>query len=130
MSTNIAQIYELQQKYPEAIAELERAHATAPDDAEIRYALGQAYALSGRKDEASKISNELSQPGKQNTYFPKEAAYLYALLGEKDKAIATLQTAAENHYISVAETKMDPRFAGLRTDGRLAELLRKIGLSL
>jgi adenylate cyclase len=130
MSTYIAQIYELQQKYPEAIAEVEKAHAAAPDDGEIRYALGQAYALGGRKDEALKISNELSQTGTQNIYLPKEAAYLYLLLGEKDKAIASLQTAAENHYLSVAEIRMDPRFEALRTDARIVELLRKLGFAM
>jgi serine/threonine-protein kinase len=129
MSTYIAQIYELQQKYPEAIAELEKAHAAAPDDGEITYGLGQAYALMGKKDEALKISNELNQPGKQNVYLPKEAAYLYALLGEKEQAVAILQKAAENHYISVAELKMDPRLTELRKDARISELLQKIGLS-
>jgi serine/threonine protein kinase/Flp pilus assembly protein TadD len=129
MFTYIAQIYELQQKYPEATAELEKAHASAPKDVEITYALGQAYARIGKKDEALKISNELSQPGKQNGYLPKEAAYLYALLGEKEQAIAILQKAAENHYISVAELKMDPRLDELRKDPRVVELLQKIGLS-
>lgn len=129
MSTYIAQIYELKGKYAEAIAELEKAHAAAPEDVEITYALGQAYALAGRKDEALKISNELSQPAQQNVYLPKEAAYLYALLGEKEQAIVTLQKAAENHYLSVAEVKMDPRFADLRKDARIVELLQKIRLS-
>jgi serine/threonine protein kinase/Tfp pilus assembly protein PilF len=129
MSTYIAQIYELQQKYPEATAELEKAHAAAPDDGEITYGLGQAYALMGKKDEALKISNELNQPGKQNVYLPKEAAYLYALLGEKEQAVAILQRAAENHYMPVAELKMDPRLAELRKDPRVVELLQKIGLS-
>lgn len=130
MSTYIAQIYELQQKYPEAVAELEKAHAADPEDVEITYALGQAYALMGRKDEALKISNQLNQPGKQNGYLPKEAAYLSALLGDKDQAVAILQKAAEGHYISVAELKMDPRLTELRKDPRIAELLQKIGLSL
>jgi TolB-like protein/tRNA A-37 threonylcarbamoyl transferase component Bud32/thioredoxin-like negative regulator of GroEL len=129
MFTYIAQIYELQQKYPEATAELEKAHASAPKDVEITYALGQAYALIGKKDDALKISNELNQPGKQNGYLPKEAAYLYALLGEKEQAVAVLQKAAENHYISVAELKMDPRLDELRKDPRVVELLQKIGLS-
>src|SRR5258705_1742132 len=129
MFTYIAQIYELQQKYPEATAELEKAHASAPEDVEITYALGQAYALMGRKDEALKISNELNQPRKQNGYLPKEAAYLYALLAEKEQAVAVLQKAAENHYISVAELKMDPRLDFLRKDSRVVELLQKIGLS-
>jgi serine/threonine protein kinase/Tfp pilus assembly protein PilF len=129
MSTYIAQIYELKQKYAEATAELEKAHAEAPDDGEITYALGQAYALSGKKAEALKISNELNQPAKQKTYLPKEAAYLYALLGDKEQAVALLQGAKENHYISVAEVKMDPRLAELRKDPRVVELLQKIGLS-
>jgi TolB-like protein/tetratricopeptide (TPR) repeat protein len=129
MFTYIAQIYELQQKYPEATAELEKAHASAPKDVEITYALGQAYALSGKKDEALEISNDLNQPGKQNVYLPKEAAYLYALLGEKEQAVAILQKAAEDHYMPVAELKMDPRLDELRKDPRVVELLQKIGLS-
>jgi TolB-like protein/Tfp pilus assembly protein PilF len=129
MSTYIAQIYELQQKYPEAAAELEKAHAAAPEDSEVTYALGQAYALIGKKDAALKISNELNQPAKQDVFLPKEAAYLYALLGEKEQAVAILQRAKENHYISVAEVKMDPRFAELRKDARIVELLQKIGMS-
>jgi len=129
MSTYIAQIYELKQKYPEATAELEKAHAAAPEDSEITYALGQAYALIGRKDEALKISNELNQPAKQNVFLPKEAAYLYALLGEKEQAVAILQKAAEDHYLPVAEVKMDPRLGELRKDARVVELLQKIGLS-
>jgi len=129
MFTYIAQIYELQQKYAEATAELEKAHASAPEDVEITYALGQAYALMGRRDEALKISNELNQPGKQDVYLPKEAAYLYALLGEKEQAVAILQKAAENHYMSVAELKMDPRLTELRKDARIGEILQKIGLS-
>ncbi|HEX4900808.1 MAG TPA: protein kinase [Pyrinomonadaceae bacterium] len=128
MSTYMAQIYELQQKYPEATAELEKAHAAAPEDGEITYGLGQAYALVGRKDEALKIANELNQPGKQNVYLPKEAAYLYSLLGEKEQAVAILQKAAENHYLAVAELKMDPRLTELRKDARVVELLRRIGL--
>jgi serine/threonine-protein kinase len=128
MSTYIAQIYELKQKYPEATAELEKAHAAAPEDSEITYALGQAYALIGKKDEALKISNELNQPAKQNGFLPKEAAYLYALLGEKEKAVAILQKAAEDHYLPVAELKMDPRLTELRKDPRVVELLQKIGL--
>ena len=127
MSTYMAQIYQLQQKYPEATAELERAHAAAPHDGEVAYGLSQAYALNGKKNEALKILSELQQPG--NAFLPKEAAYLYSLLGEKDQAVAILQKAAENHIMAVAELKMDPRLGELRKDARVGEILRKIGLS-
>src|SRR6266550_7070020 len=83
---------------------------------------------SGKKDEALKISNELNQPVKRNGFLPKEAAYLYALLGEKEKAVAILQKAAEDHYLPVAEVKMDPRLDELRKDPRVVELLQQIGL--
>ena len=129
MFTYIAQIFELKQKYPEATAELEKAHAAAPEDSEITYALGQAYALIGKKDEALKISNELNQPAKQNVFLPKEAAYLYVLLGEKEQAVTILQKAAEDHYLPVAEVKMDPRLDELRKDPRVVEILQKIRLS-
>jgi TolB-like protein/Tfp pilus assembly protein PilF len=127
ISTYIAQIYELQQKYPPAVAELEKAHAAAPEDGEITYALAQAYALSGRRDEARKFSNELSQ--QKNMFLFKEAAYLFSLLGEKDRAVAILQKAVEDHYLPVAEVNTDPRFDEMRKDARVVELLKSIGLS-
>jgi TolB-like protein/Tfp pilus assembly protein PilF len=128
MSTYIAQIYELQQKYLLAIEELEKAHAAAPEDGEITYGLGQAYALMGRKAEALKILNELNQPLK-NVYLPKEAAYLHLLLGDKERAIAILEKAAEDHYMAVAELKADPRLTELRNDARVRSILQQIRLS-
>jgi serine/threonine-protein kinase len=127
MSTYMAQIHQLQQKYAEATAELEKAHAAAPQDGEIAYGLSQAYVLSGKKNEALKILSELNQPGSPS--LPKEAAYLYSLLGDKEQAIAILQKAAENHIMSVAELKMDPRLSELRKDARVSEILQKIRLS-
>ena len=89
--------------------------------------MGQAYALNGKKNEALKILSELQQPG--SAFLPKEAAYLYLLLGEKEQAVAILQKAAENHIMSAAELKMDPRLTELRKDARAGEILKKIGLS-
>lgn len=128
MSTYIAHIYQLKKQYGEAVAELEKAHAAAPDDAEITYGLGQAYALMGKRAEAEKISNELSQPAKQSVHLPKEAAYLHLLLGDKEKAIDLLRKAADDHYMPLAELKMDPRLDELRKDARVVEILRRIRL--
>jgi tetratricopeptide (TPR) repeat protein len=128
MSTYIAQAYELKQLYPEATAVLEKAHAAAPSDGEITYGLGQVYAMVGKKAEAGKILTELNQPSGQNLNLPKEAALLYSLLGDKDKAVAALEKAYENHYLPVAEIKMDPRFDQLRADERVVDLLRRLGL--
>lgn len=128
MYTYIAQIYQLQGKFSDAAAEVEKARAAAPDDGEIKYAVAQVYALSGRKGEALKLWKELNQPPTQSIYLPKEAAYLSTLLGDKEKAIAILQKAADDHYLPVAEIKMDPRFDELRGDPRIRKLLADIGL--
>jgi tetratricopeptide (TPR) repeat protein len=128
MSTYIAQVYELKQQYAEAIAELEKAHAAAPEDGEITYGLAEAYALGGKLDQAKKLAAGLLETSPENLSLPKEAAYLQWLLGEKDEAVATLQKAYENHTVSVAEVKMDPRLDALRADGRVAKILQDIGL--
>jgi serine/threonine-protein kinase len=128
MSTYVAQVYEFKQQYAEAIAELERAHAAAPDDGEIIYGLAEAYALGGKLDQAKKLAAGLLETSPENLSLPKEAAYLQWLLGEKDEAVATLQKAYENHTVSVAEVKMDPRLDALRADGRVAKILQDIGL--
>jgi serine/threonine protein kinase/Tfp pilus assembly protein PilF len=129
MSTYMAQIYELKQQYSDAIAELEKAHAAAPDDGEITYGLAQAYALGGRLDQAKKLAATLLETSQKNLSLPKEAAYLELLLGQKDDAVSTLQKAYENHTVSVAEVKMDPRLDGLRADGRVEKILQDIGLA-
>jgi TolB-like protein/Tfp pilus assembly protein PilF len=127
MSTYIAQAYESKQQYSEAISELEKAHAAAAQDGEISYGLAQAYALGGKTDQAQKLANELKQ-AKQNTFLPKEAAYLQMLLGNKEEAVSILQQAHQNTNISIAEIKMDPRLDGLRADPRITKILQDIGL--
>jgi tetratricopeptide (TPR) repeat protein len=129
MSTYIAQVYELQGKYSDAISELERAHAAAPEDGEITYGLAQAYALGGKADQAQNLANDLKPSSKQNRFLPKEAAYLQWLLGQKDEAVSILQTAYENHNISIPEVKTDPRLDGLRADPRVTKILQDIGVS-
>jgi serine/threonine-protein kinase len=126
MATYMAQIYELQQNYSQATAELEKAHAAAPDDVEIGWGLAQVYVLTEKRSEALKLAVGLNQPGKAS--LPKEAAYFYSLLGEKERAITTLQNAADNHILAVAELNVDPRLTELRKDARAGQILKKIGL--
>ncbi len=129
MSTYVAQILEFKQQYPEAIARLEKAHSSAPEDGEITYGLAQAYALSGQTERAKKLAEDLLPKSGENPSLPKEAAYLEWLLGQKDAAVAILQKAYENHNVSVAEIKMDPRLDDLRADSRVAKILQDIGLA-
>jgi serine/threonine-protein kinase len=61
-------------------------------------------------------------------YFPFYAAFYYAELGDKDKALAELdQTFAERLYF-IAWMKTDPCLDALRADPHFQELLRHAGL--
>lgn len=54
-------------------------------------------------------------------------AVFLAELGEKEKAIAALNTAYENRIYRVGHIMVDPRLDSLRPDPRFQELIRKVG---
>jgi len=60
---------------------------------------------------------------------PGNVAGLYALIGDKDKAFEWLDKAyAERDGIVLAQLKVDPSFKNLRSDPRLGNFLRRMGL--
>ena len=54
---------------------------------------------------------------------------MYAELGEKDKALETLNRMYEERAGELLWIKVDPRFDKLRSDPRFQDLLRRLGLS-
>jgi hypothetical protein len=57
---------------------------------------------------------------------PYEAAADYAMLGEKDAALAALEKAFVSRE-GIVDIYVNPRFDNLRSDPRFADLLRRIG---
>jgi hypothetical protein len=56
-------------------------------------------------------------------------AILYAALGERDKAFASLERTYTAHDLQLQYRGTDPAFDRLRGDSRFANLLRRVGLS-
>ncbi|HEY1305711.1 MAG TPA: winged helix-turn-helix domain-containing protein [Vicinamibacterales bacterium] len=56
------------------------------------------------------------------------AARYYAQSGDKDKAIALLETCAQRRCSDLVSLNVEPDFDGLRTEPRFQTLLRQIGL--
>ena len=79
--TCLAHSYEDKGMYKEAIEELQKAIALSKDNLAYVAYLGSAYARAGRRDEATKILNELMARSKREFVPAGLFCYIYAALG-------------------------------------------------
>jgi serine/threonine protein kinase/tetratricopeptide (TPR) repeat protein len=118
--------YAQKSMYKEAIAEFEKGLVVSPGDARTLSGLGYAYAVAGRRAEAQKVLNQLTELSKEKYVGPEGMAQIYTGLGEKDKAFEWLGKAIEEH--AAGDIKAWPGFDPLRSDPRFADLLRRMNL--
>lgn len=112
----LAWTYEEQGRHEEAIAEAQEAvgySAVAPYDVG---ALGYAYAVAERRDEAQKVLNQLKELSEHRYVSVYYSAEIYVGLGEKDQAIQWLEKAHEEPYGDLVWLKVSPRVERLRSD--------------
>ena len=84
--------------------------------------------MSGRKDEALKLFDELRGYSKQRYTSPFLTAIIYMGLGEKDQALEQLEKAYEDRSDYLPFLNAEPAFDSLRSDPRFQDLLRRMGL--
>jgi serine/threonine-protein kinase len=119
--------YEQKGMYGEAVAQLQKAMALpGGDTAEVVAALGHAYAVSGEKARAAQLLSQLKQEAKRRYVDPYQIALVYAGLGEKDRAFASLEEAYRARSEGLTFLKVDPRLDALRSDLRCRDLLRRM----
>jgi TolB-like protein/Tfp pilus assembly protein PilF len=136
MDKNFAQTYPwlgliLEQKgrYAEAIAAFQKAIRLFPGGSSIAEAeLAHTYAVSGNREEAQKIIDELQELAKSKYVSSYQIAAIYAGLREKDQAFAWLEKAHEERSDGLVYLKAEQRFDSLRSDSRFADLMRRVGL--
>ena len=110
-----------------AIQELERAKALEQNSLTMGM-LGNAYARSGRKEEARKLLAALREQSKSHYVASYWIAMIYVGLGEKDEAFAWLDKAYQERSWWLVWIKMDPKVDSLRSDPRFATLMNRVGL--
>jgi tetratricopeptide (TPR) repeat protein len=115
--------------YKEAVAELQKALELSQGDTNELAALGYAYAISHRESESRKILDQLKERSQQTYVQPSLVAVIYVGLGDKNQAFDWLQKAFEDRSAGLLYLKVDPAFDSLRSDGRFADMLRRVGLS-
>jgi TolB-like protein/DNA-binding winged helix-turn-helix (wHTH) protein/Tfp pilus assembly protein PilF len=113
--------------FDEAIAASEKAAALSRTPGALGF-LGMCYGLAGRKAEAKKILNELLELNRRRYVTPPALANVYIGLGDKDQAFFWLEKAYQDRSNYLAYLKVFPADDPLRSDPRIDDLLRRMGL--
>jgi eukaryotic-like serine/threonine-protein kinase len=121
-------VYQAKGQPSEAIGEFQKARQIAGTIAEPLSSLGRAYALEGKAAEARKVLVELNELSRDNWVTPYSFAVIYAALGDKDQAMASLEKAFEERSWYVTGLAVDPKVDNLRSDPRFQGLLRRTNL--
>src|SRR5437016_1836315 len=149
--------YLFARRYDEAIAQLRRTIELEPNFATAHDTLGSAYQIKGDyadgvaefvkaresygKPEIAALARESFARGGYQEFLramtgerrPADlpshfVAKCFAMLGEKDKALAELNRSFEKREYYLVYLNVDPRFDLLRDDSRFQDLLRRVGL--
>jgi tetratricopeptide (TPR) repeat protein len=115
--------------FEESIAEFQKAIALSGGTALPIALLGHAYAMSGKKDEALKVLDELHELSKRGYVSSYRIAAIYAGLQETQQAFEWLRRAYEERDAWLTWLRVDPVFDDLRSDRRFQKLLERVGLA-
>ena len=103
-----------------------RAAAAATDEPFSWALLGQACARAGLREEAQQILARLESESRSRFVTGWSVAVIRLALGDKDGALAALETALEQHASEVLPLKYDPLFGDLHGNPRFEALVEKI----
>jgi len=90
-------------------------------------ALGYAYGISGKTEQARKMLEELKKQARQSYVSPYNFAIIYAALGEKDNAFKFLDKEYIEGTYYLNYLQLDPQLKNLRSDARYAALVQRMG---
>jgi TolB-like protein/Flp pilus assembly protein TadD len=101
-----------------------------PDDPSQHTTLGLALAYAGRKEEAIREAARaiarlpMTKDARDGAYFQHQAARVYLLVGEPEKALDQLELLLKvPYYLSPGWLRIDPTFAALKGNPRFEKLV-------
>lgn len=122
----LGQAFEQKKMHDEATAEFRKAIEISGHSAAFDSALAHAYAVSGREEEAIKITRDLESRNDQNPSAQANIALIYVGLGDRNQAMIWLNKAYDARFNPSILRR--PAFDPIRSDPRFKDLLRRIGL--
>ncbi|PWT88213.1 MAG: hypothetical protein C5B55_13480 [Blastocatellia bacterium] len=116
-------VYRLQRRYPEAIAELIKAKEER-DEKEAAKLIREQFTKGGWLG----LLREICAQPSEYKMMQYDIASFYAELGDKDKAFAKVAQSIDDNEQYCGFLKTDPFMKPLRDDPRFVEMLKKLGL--
>ena len=114
----LGKVYTQQRKYPEAIAEFEKAKELSRGNSEAIASIGYVAALAGDNAKARAVLDELKTLSNQHYIPPVNIALVYNGLGHQDEALAYLERACDERDVRLPLLKVDPRWDSFRSNPR------------
>ncbi|MHC4363519.1 MAG: protein kinase domain-containing protein, partial [Planctomycetota bacterium] len=124
--SDLAEDYLSMSMYPEAIASVEKAMSLAGRIPLLIATLGRVHAVSGRKDEAEILLQELQDKAKGEYVLPLFFAALYTDLGNTDEAFRWLEKVYQERHYGMFLLRVPSSWEPLRTDPRFDDLLERM----
>jgi serine/threonine-protein kinase len=118
---DIAVVYAVQARYPEALAELDKIRVVPAVATQSSRAY--VHALAGNRSEALRLLQDLEERSRREYVLPVSLAFVWAALGDRDRAFTLLKRACAERDSGLIWLKMDPSWDMLRSDPRFKELL-------
>jgi len=115
--------YEQKEMFEKSLALLEKAVTLSEAAPVYLSALGHAYALAGKRDEALKILEQLQNPSAPMPPSSFHKALVHIGLGNDDRAFQLLEEAFRERAFHFIYLNADPKFDRLRSDPRFDDLL-------
>jgi hypothetical protein len=116
------------ERHAEALAVLEGASATYPEDPPIIGEMAYCHAVAGDAPRARELLDELDRLAATLYVSPVSRAMVYVGLGDHDRAFEELKRGIRGRDFLLPYIGVDGTWDPLRADPRFSELLDRIGL--
>jgi TolB-like protein len=124
----LGEVYAAKGMYRESLAAYEKYATLSGGSPGATAFVAYAHALSGQRSQAFRVLDQLGATSKQRYVPALSFAVVSVGLGEKEQAFLWLEKAYDERTNSLAYLKVDATWDPLRSDPRLADLVRRIGL--
>lgn len=121
-------VQEQRGEFEESVAAFQRAIQLSPRSPIMQAALGRTLALSGKREEALRILQELHKLAEKRYVSPFELASLHFALGQADEGFEWLAKAFQDRCFELISLRVDPRWLSLKGNSRFHQLFSRLGL--